>query len=219
MSVLPSNVNQALRFITDEPDWQKSPIVTEVYSTSIAVTRAGLETRQRNKVAPRYQIEYVVSGLTNDEYFARLEQAMLDARAPLIVPMWTESTTLASDMTGSFDNAELADERRVGFFRVSDYIYFIDGTDKEFRTIATVTDSTNLVLDVAGGETEFLTGARAYPCKVCEMVTNSVDFNRYSADSRELKLVFKTIETPVTIVQEATTLPTEGHATAGGGSF
>ena len=219
MSVLPSNVNQAQRFITDTPDWSRSPLVTEFYSTSISVTRGGLETRARNKIAPRYQIEYTISGLTGDQYFARIQQAMLDARAPLVVPLWTEDNVLDDDMTGTFDNCTLVDERRVGLFRAADYIYFIDEPDAEFRSIASVTNSTTLVLDVVGGEIGFGSGSAAIPCLICEQVTNTLDFNRYSADSREIKLVFRSIEKPVTIVQEATTVPTEGHSTAGGGSF
>jgi len=211
MSVLPSNTNQALRFITDEPDWSKGVMVTDFRRTSVRISRAGLEVRQRHRLVPRIQIEFTVSGLTNDEYFARVQQALLDARAGLVIPLRTDVETAGADSTGpNHTDLAITNARRPGLFKVGDYIYTHDGTTGQFRQIASITDSTNFVLETTGSPQDILQDDPIYPCLVFEQLTHDVDFTRYAPESRELRLKFRSIEVPATPTSYATTPGVEG---------
>ena len=212
MSVLPSTANQSQRFITDQPDWSKGVNVTDYRVTAINLSRSGLEVRQRQRLAPHVQIEYVVSALTNDEYFARAQQVILDARAPLVVPMWGDVEFVQADTTAAaHTDLEIGNARRKLFFRAGDWIYWNDGSSSQFRQIATITDSTNFVLETTGSPEQMFEDDPVYPCLVCEQISHDVDFTRYAPESREIKLKFRSIDAIAVPTSYATTIPEEGN--------
>ena len=210
MSALPTNISQAHRFIDDEPAWEKPVRLAESYDTSINLTRAGLETRNRRRLIPRRQLEFTVSAVTNDEYQARAEAAQLDARAICWVPLWTDPEYLTADQTAAaYVNLEIGNDRRPGLFRVGDWVYLVDGADKQFRQIASKADEVTFTLEATGSPIEFLEGAAVYPCIACELVTRDIDFARFAPESREITLAFRSIGIPVTPASFATAIPTE----------
>lgn len=210
MSVLPSNQSAAQRFISDEPDWGKPVKLSETYETSINISRSGLETRARKRMVPRRQLEYASSGLTGDEYQTRAQAAQLDARALLWVPLWCEPEILQADQTApNYTGLLIGNARRAGLFRVGDWVYLVDGTDKQFRQIASETTATEFVLETTGSPIEFLGDAIVYPCMAAEMIVQNFELANYAPESRELRLVFRSTGIPVSPSSFASTPPVE----------
>ena len=207
MSVLPSVTSQAERFIADEPDWGQPVTAKWIFVTEIFTARDGLEQRSRIRFIPQVQIEYILTGLTNAEYVTRAAQLLLDARAALWVPWWTEENSLAITSPTSND-LEISVPRRPGWFKVGDNVYIDDGTTTEFREITAIIDSTNLTISTG---TAFTIGTPCWPCRLCESIQPSTDATRDAVESRELKLVFRTIESVVPFTESATTIPQEGQ--------
>lgn len=207
MSVLPSVTSQAQRFIDDEPDWGQPVSTKWIFSTPVFTARDGLEQRARLRFVPQAQIEYSLTGLTNAEYFTRAAQLLLDARAALWVPWWTEENSLASTSTTSND-LEISVARRPGWYKVGDNVYIDDGTTREFREILTIVDSTNFTIETG---TAFTIGTPVWPCRLCESIQPSTDATRAAVESRTLKLVFRTIEEVVAFSEEVNVIPQEGQ--------
>lgn len=189
--MIPNSDNTAPLAVTREPDWGKPLSVTFMHSTAVFKSRAGKEQRKRMRRSPKARISWEVSGLTLEEAQAAMEEQAAHGLRLCVVPFWTEGTVTITSIASNA--VTIGVDPRRDFFAVGQYVYLDDGTNQDFREIASVADRI-LTLVADGGAPAFGAGARIFPCRICRRLPNDDTLSATDTHSHDLKLSFETTE-------------------------
>lgn len=155
-------------FITTEPDWSRDVFVRTSWRTGGTTNREGGAQRTKVMQAPKLSIEYVRQAITPQQFALRRAEAVAQAGAAVVVPVWTEYGTASSFGTHSVTlNAAITSLK----YKVGSWVYVKQGASACFRKIVSVATPV-ISLSSSGADiypvgftwAVFTAGARVYPC-------------------------------------------------------
>lgn len=189
-----SSENVSTLSVTDQPAWEAGVDCVYVYETNIFTSRSNLEQRTRRRRVAHLDITWRLRGLTKTEVDARAERDFLEANTPCIVPFWSHTALVNSNMVSStlvvIDRTPIPE-----FWRAGDWLYLWDSVNGgQFRQIASQgSPTTQLTLAALSGATLYQAGAYVWPCRTCEKVIDGSDIQRDHLQTFQVVRRFRTI--------------------------